>query len=94
MDSQLQKLLCNTFKHGIQMLQVYYTTQLYFAYCKRVFYYLTIYSSPLQGLSTFVDCMLQADDPDGFVDRQLFDFPPEKDVYVDDLKVPIIQDVP
>lgn len=38
--------------------------------------------------------MLQADDPDGFVDRQLFDFPPERNVYLDDLKVPIPQDVP
>ena len=30
---------------------------------------------------TFVDLMLQADDPGGFVDRQLFDFPPERSVY-------------
>ena len=43
---------------------------------------------------TFVDRMLQADDADGFVDRQLFDFPPERNVYLDDLKVPIPQDVP
>ena len=38
--------------------------------------------------------MLQVDDPDGFVDRQLFDFPPERDVYLGDLKVPIPADVP
>ncbi len=37
--------------------------------------------------------MLQVDDPDGFVDRQLFDFPPERDVYLGDLKVPIPSDV-
>ena len=38
--------------------------------------------------------MLQVDDPDGFVDRQLFNFPPERDVYLGDLKVPIPADVP
>lgn len=38
--------------------------------------------------------MLQVDDLDGFVDRQLFDFPPERDVYLGDLKVPIPADVP
>ena len=43
---------------------------------------------------TFVDWMLQADDADGFVDRQLFDFPPERNVYLNDLKVPIPRDVP
>ena len=38
--------------------------------------------------------MLKVEDPDGFVDRQLFDFPPDSDVYLDDLKVPIPSDVP
>lgn len=38
--------------------------------------------------------MLLADDPAGFVDRQLFDFPPERDMYLDDLKVPIPNDIP
>ena len=42
----------------------------------------------------FVDRLLQADDPAGFVDRQLFDFPPERDAYLDDLKVPIPDDSP
>ena len=37
---------------------------------------------------------MQVDDPDGFVDRQLFDFPLERDVYLGDLKVPIPADVP
>ena len=38
--------------------------------------------------------MLQAPDPGGFADRQLFDFPPERDVYLDELKVPVPPDVP
>ena len=38
--------------------------------------------------------MLRVEDPDGFVDRQLFDFPPDRDVYLEDLKVPIPNDVP
>ena len=42
----------------------------------------------------FVEKMLLADDPAGFVDRQLFDFPPERDMYLDDLKVPVPDDVP
>ena len=32
-------------------------------------------------------------DPDGFVDRQLVDFPPDRDVYLEDLKVPIPDDI-
>ncbi len=43
---------------------------------------------------TFVERMLRVDDPDGFVDRQLFHFPPDRDVYLEDLKVPIPADVP
>ena len=38
--------------------------------------------------------MVLSDDPPGFVDRQLFDFPPERDMYLDDLKVPVPDDVP
>ena len=38
--------------------------------------------------------MVLGDDPAGFVDRQLFDFPPERDMYLDDLKVPVPDDVP
>ena len=38
--------------------------------------------------------MVLADDPAGFVDRHLFDFPPEIDMYLDDLKVPVPDDVP
>jgi len=37
---------------------------------------------------------VQVDDPDGFVDWLLFGFPPEQDVYLGDLKVPIPADVP
>ena len=37
----------------------------------------------------FVEKMLTTDDPAGFGDRQLIDFPPERDVYLDDLKLPI-----
>ena len=36
----------------------------------------------------FVEKMVLADDLAGFVDWQLFDFPPERDMYLDDLKVP------
>ena len=42
----------------------------------------------------FVEKMVLADDPAGFVDWQLFDFPPERDTYLDDLKVPVPDDVP
>ena len=38
--------------------------------------------------------MVLADDPAGFVDRQLFDFPPERDMYLDDLQVPVPEDIP
>lgn len=41
----------------------------------------------------FVEKMLQAPDRGGFADRQLFDFPPERDVYLDELKVPVPPDV-
>ncbi len=37
---------------------------------------------------------MKVEDPDGFVDRQLFDFPPERDVYLGDLKIPIPADIP
>ena len=33
-------------------------------------------------------------DPAGFIDRQLFDFPPERGMYLDDLKVPVPEDIP
>ena len=39
----------------------------------------------------FVERMVLSDDPAGFVDRQLFDFPPERDMYLD---VPVPDDVP
>lgn len=42
----------------------------------------------------FVEKMVLAEDPAGFVDRQLFDFPPERDMYLDELKVPVPADVP
>ena len=42
----------------------------------------------------FVERMLQIQDPGGFADRQLFDFPPERDVYLDELKVLVPPDVP
>ena len=44
--------------------------------------------------SALVEKMVLADDPAGFVDRQLFDFPPERDMYLDDLKVPVPEDIP
>ena len=37
--------------------------------------------------------MLLSDDADGFNDRQLFDFPPERNVHLDDF-IPIPVDVP
>jgi len=42
----------------------------------------------------FVEKMLLSDDADGFNDRQLFCFPPQRDVLLGDLKVPIPTDVP
>ncbi len=42
----------------------------------------------------FVEHMLQADDADGFNDRQLFNFPPEGDVHFDELKIPMPPEVP
>ncbi len=42
----------------------------------------------------FVERMLLADDADGFNDRQLFDFPPERDVHFDELKIPVPPEVP
>jgi len=98
MDLQLQKLLCNTSKHSIQRCR--YIIQLNYICCilqeGLLLPYYNIIFFTFAGFiqPTFVDRMLQADDPDGFVDRQLFDFPPEMDVYLDDLKVPIPQDVP
>ena len=38
--------------------------------------------------------MVLSDEAAGFVDRQQFDFPPERDVYLDNLKVPLPHDVP
>ncbi len=42
---------------------------------------------------TFVERMLLSDDADGFNDRQLFDFPPERDVHFDELKIPVSSEV-
>ena len=42
----------------------------------------------------FVEKMLLSDDADGFNDRQLFCFPPQRDVLLGDLKVPIPTDIP
>ena len=42
----------------------------------------------------FVEKMLLSDDADGFNNRQLFCFPPQRDVLLGDLKVPITTDIP
>ena len=42
----------------------------------------------------FVHQMLHSSDHDGMNDRQLFDFPPERDVFLDQLKVPMPEDIP
>ena len=38
--------------------------------------------------------MLHSSDHDGMNDRQFFDFPPERDVFLDQLKVPMPEDIP
>ena len=38
--------------------------------------------------------MLNSPDYDGLNDRQLFDFPPEREVFLKDLKVPLPTDIP
>ena len=43
---------------------------------------------------TFVEKMLLSDDADGFNDRQMFVFPPQRDVLFNDLKLPIPVNVP
>jgi len=42
----------------------------------------------------FAEKMLTSPDADGFNDRQLMDFPPEREVYLRELKVPIPDEVP
>jgi len=42
----------------------------------------------------FVEKMLLSSDADGFNDRQLIDFPPEREVYLRELKVPVPDTVP
>ena len=43
---------------------------------------------------TFVEKMLLSEDADGFNDRQLFVFPPQRDVFLNDLKQPIPPNIP
>ena len=43
---------------------------------------------------TFVEKMLLSEDADGFNDRQLFVFPPQQDVFLNDLKQPIPPNIP
>ena len=43
---------------------------------------------------SFVEKMLLSDDADGFNDRQLFVFPPQRDVFLNDLKQPIPSNIP
>ena len=43
---------------------------------------------------TFVERMLTSDDADGFNDRQLFCFPPQRDVFLGDLKLPVPSNLP
>ena len=40
------------------------------------------------------DMLTKSPDADGLNDRQLFDFPPEREVLLDELKVPMPQDIP
>ena len=42
----------------------------------------------------FVEKMLLSDDADGFNDRQLFAFPPQRDVLLNELKLPIPPNIP
>ena len=42
----------------------------------------------------FVEKMLMCDDADGFNDRQLFCFPPQRDVFLGDLKLPLPSHLP
>ena len=42
----------------------------------------------------FVEKMLLSSDADGFNDHQLIDFPPEREVYLRELKVPVPDTVP
>ena len=42
----------------------------------------------------FMEKMLLSDDADGFNDRQLFAFPPQRDVFLRDLVLPIPSDLP
>ena len=42
----------------------------------------------------FVEKMLLSNDADGFNDRQLFVFPPQRDVFFNDLKLPIPPNIP
>ena len=43
---------------------------------------------------TLVEKMLLSDDADGFNDRQLFAFPPQRDVFLKELALPIPSDLP
>ena len=43
---------------------------------------------------SFVEKMLLSDDADGFNDRQLFVFPPQRDVLLNELKLPIPSNIP
>ena len=43
---------------------------------------------------SFAEKMLLSDDADGFNDRQLFVFPPQRDVLLDELKLPIPSNIP
>ena len=43
---------------------------------------------------SFVEKMLLSEDADGFNDRQLFVFPPQRDVFLNDLKQPIPPNIP
>ena len=43
---------------------------------------------------SFVEKMLLSEDADGFNDRQLFVFPPQRDVFLNDLKQPVSPNMP
>ena len=57
-----------------------------------VIYIHHVYSGFIQP--AFVEKMLLSQDADGFNDRQLIDFPPERELYLRELKVPVPVEIP
>lgn len=92
MDEELLQLLSHTAKNSIQFY--WYSIILILSpahYCSRIAQVTIICAGFIQP--DFLERMVLSDDPSGFVDRQLFHFPLERDVYLDNLKVPLPDDV-